>query len=261
MVDKIHEVSGERIQWITGTGDVNYFVPQTVGVPTDDPYYTWFSVEDNYALSRLRLYDPPGGPKGLERYRPDGSVMRYEYVESDDFWRPDVFFDAYDNAWSYTWASATAASRLHSIVGPRGIAAMFTWTSAGSGLLCSVTYSNSTTAFTALSWSFNVDASGKLLHLTLPVTEYVTQPQNDPLYDLSTPHSDARTLTFSYYTIGVGEGLLDTIEDSRLSGSGQGGGYILRKHIYRNDLSTAKPQVIEQIDELGIVHRFTYTVG
>ncbi|MFO1052224.1 MAG: RHS repeat-associated core domain-containing protein [Planctomycetota bacterium] len=252
-IDEIHEVDDDLV-WITGTGDVNLAVPDTNFTPPQNE--TWWVVQDHFALSRFRSYTRTGDSQPtLERYRPNGSVMRYEpKPNTTGVWRPAKFFDSYDNAWTYSWR--TSDDRIDKITDPRGMETRFSWT-VGTPTTCSVSYWKSTQHFTDWDWSMQLDSSsqGRLTSLTLPSTTYLIDDANGPLLDLANPQTDARVISFNYYTSGTGAGLLDTITDSRLSSGGSA--YVIRKHTYAVALSQTRVET--QIDEQGLVHAFSYS--
>lgn len=238
-VDRVED-GGNQLLWITGSGDVNLCEP--VAAPQGQSNETWYEVVGHYALAKFRRYTNAQSVEVLERYRSDGAVMRYEELQGR--WRPQVFFDSYDNEWTYHWNASSG--QLEKIVDPRGVEVRFGWTSS----TCTVTYVRGATTFSDWTWSFQLDAFGRLLTLTLPQTTHYDVGSSGPLFDTTNPTSDARSLSFSYHS----GGQLDQISDSRLSSGG--GAHVVRAHEYQTVLGAVRLK--KQTDELGIVHSFSF---
>jgi YD repeat-containing protein len=256
MVDRIETTEEDVLVWISGQGDAVELVEGVSPVPTPEIGETWYDANGGRALSRFRRYTDGTSNDVIERYRPDGAVMRYETDPGESgAWRPAKFFDSYDNAWVYHWR-ASPDHRLDKIVDPRGIETRFGWTSTTNPTTCNVTYVKGTTTFTDWSWSLTLDAGGRLATLTGPQTTWYDDAVTGPLLDLSSPQTDARTLTFAYHGVtgGPQDGWLDTITDSRLASGGAG--YVVRSHTYATALG--QPRVATQTDEQGLIHSFTW---
>ncbi len=164
------------LTWTSSTGDVR------TGSILESSNGTWFSVDRGF--SRFRWW-MDGQTERLERYRPDGSVMRYERVPNSNRWRPSVFYDPYDNAWTYAW---TQYGLIDKVTDPRGIEVRFV---RSTGMVTVEYWANGQHA-SALDHILTLATNGLIASVQQATTSYLQTKNGDLYIDVSRPRGMSR---------------------------------------------------------------------
>jgi RHS repeat-associated protein len=182
------------LKYTSGGGSLGVANPITA--PSGVSGQFW-AMDNGFSIFRKHTYS---SVEVLDRHRPDGSVMRYELVNGA--WRPKVFYDPFDNAYSYAWGSS---GELDSITDDRGGRIEFDWTSTQLTIRRWMGSSQATDLTETISLS-----SGRVEGYTGPTTSYV-DTLSAGIFDLATTSSNGRSKDIDYNV----NGLLESIEDVR----------------------------------------------